>query len=230
MLAAIALDKDAGSLKTLQNFCSGITGIELQRTFTNRKETISYLRKFPVDLFIIDTETCSNDDLDFFRSIQSQLIIIFIGNKKNLINNIPTDKVAGQLTKPVSLLQLRNSVSNALEKYQLFRSNGNESENSLFIRADFKLIKVNAEEIIFIEGLDDYLKIHLTGNKPIVVRMTMKAILGKLNVNHFIRIHRSFIVPVNKIESVKNSMVKIGEIQLPIGITYEKPFLQRMEN
>ncbi len=102
MLAASALDKDPGALKLIQNYCSGITGIYLQRTFLNSKETISYLRKFSVDLLFLDVETCTDGDLAFFESIQNPFVIIFIVNQQNSLQKIASIKNSGQLNKPIS--------------------------------------------------------------------------------------------------------------------------------
>ncbi|MDZ4665119.1 MAG: LytTR family DNA-binding domain-containing protein, partial [Bacteroidota bacterium] len=95
----------------------------------------------------------------------------------------------------------------------------------LFVRADYSLIKIAINDIILIEGLDDYLKIHLHNNpKPIVTRMTMKSILDKLSSKEFIRVHRSFIIPFDKIENVRKKIITIAGKEIPIGSSYESDF------
>src|SRR5437660_475664 len=81
--------------------------------------------------------------------------------------------------------------------------------------------KQSINDILYVEGLDDYLKIHLATHKMIVARYTMKALLEKLNTKYFIRVHRSFIVPLNRIESVRNQTICIKDNIIPIGISYQ---------
>jgi two-component system LytT family response regulator len=82
------------------------------------------------------------------------------------------------------------------------------------------------EDIHYVEGLDDYLKIHLIDRKTVIARMTMKAMLEKLPVKDFIRVHRSFIVPLARIEKVRNKTIYIGETEIPVGSSYEEDFLK----
>ena len=89
------------------------------------------------------------------------------------------------------------------------------------LKADYGVIKVVLSDILFIEGLDNYLKIHLQGQSAIVVRMTLKALMEKLNQKEFIRVHRSYIVPINRIESVKQKMITVAGEEIPIGKNYE---------
>ena len=94
------------------------------------------------------------------------------------------------------------------------------------MRADYSLIKIAIADILFIEGLDDYIKIILPDQKPIVTRMTMKTILEKLPTKEFIRVHRSFIVPFSKIQTVRNKIISIAGNEIPIGSSYEEEFLK----
>ena len=94
----------------------------------------------------------------------------------------------------------------------------------LFVRADYSLLKIPIADILFIEGLDDYIKIHLDKQKTIVARMTLKSIHEKLNSGSFIRVHRSYIVPLNRIESVRNRIINIEGTEIPIGNSYADTF------
>jgi len=101
-----------------------------------------------------------------------------------------------------------------------------QKEKYLFIRADYSLIKIAVDDILFIEGLDDYLKIHLLNDKPVVARMTLKSILEKLPAPDFTRVHRSYVVPFSKIKMVRNKIIFINDEEIPIGSSYEKSFLK----
>jgi len=94
----------------------------------------------------------------------------------------------------------------------------------LFFRVDYGLVKVTVTDILFVEGLDNYLKIHLREGQPLVVRLTMKAMLDRLPAVRFIRVHRSYIVAFDKIQAIRNKMILIGDEEIPIGSSYEKEF------
>jgi DNA-binding LytR/AlgR family response regulator len=97
----------------------------------------------------------------------------------------------------------------------------------IFIHADYSLMKIMLEDILYIEGLKDYIKIHVRNQKyPIVCRMTMKLISEKLPSDEFLRIHKSFIVSLKKIESIRNQKVKIGENHIPLSDSYSEQFYQ----
>ena len=100
----------------------------------------------------------------------------------------------------------------------------------IYIRADLSLNKVLLDEIVFVEGLADYVKIHIKNKRPIVSRMTMKEIVEKLPENRFIRIHRSFVVPLDSIQAIRNRNVKINDKELPIGNTYYKDFISKFNS
>ena len=130
------------------------------------------------------------------------------------------------LLKPFEKERFNKAVNRAKEFYN-FRTQKEEIKNQfLFVRADYSLIKIAIADILFIEGLDDYIKIILPDQKPIVTRMTMKTILEKLPTKEFIRVHRSFIVPFSKIQTVRNKIISIAGNEIPIGSSYEEEFLK----
>jgi DNA-binding LytR/AlgR family response regulator len=97
----------------------------------------------------------------------------------------------------------------------------------IFIHADYSLMKIMLEDILYIEGLKDYIKIHLRTQKfPVVCRMTMKSIEEKLPSTEFIRVHKSFIVSLSKMESIRSQKIKIGENHIPISESYSEHFYQ----
>jgi DNA-binding LytR/AlgR family response regulator len=130
------------------------------------------------------------------------------------------------LLKPFTFERFLQSVQKASDFYKYFHQQEDEAQQYLFVRADYSLVKIMLEEILFIEGLDDYLKIFLLQKKPVITRMTMKSILEKLPGKKFVRVHRSFIVPVSRIEKVRNKMIYIGEKTIPIGNSYENQFFE----
>ena len=129
------------------------------------------------------------------------------------------------LLKPYTFERFTQAVTKARDFQQYMNETGAALKH-LVVKADYSLVKIDIANIQLIEGLDDYLKIHLANGKPIVVRMTMKAILEKLPEDNFIRVHRSYIVPLNKIEHVRNKNITIAGQEIPIGNSYEENFFK----
>jgi DNA-binding LytR/AlgR family response regulator len=130
------------------------------------------------------------------------------------------------LLKPFSPERFRQATERAFQLFQMKRQSPNAGLDFIFIRVDYNLVKIVLNEIIFIEGLDDYLKIHRDGQPPLVVRMTMKAMLEKLPESHFLRVHRSYIVPLKRVERVRNRMIHIAGEEIPIGNSFADAFFK----
>jgi DNA-binding LytR/AlgR family response regulator len=223
MLTAIALDDEPPVLSAIEDFSSRTENIQLQKTFTTPDEALAYLRKFPVDLIFLDMHLPSVSSAEFHQSLHEGLMVIFTTGKNQHSENLPVNAV-DYLQKPFTMERFSEAVKRAAEKYELMRQKSSLADDNIYIRADYKLIKIPQSEIIYIEGLDDYLKIHLVDQKPVVARMTMKVMMEKLNAREFIRIHRSYIVPLSRIDEVRNKVVYIGSHDLPVGTTYEQHF------
>jgi len=137
------------------------------------------------------------------------------------------------LLKPISFERLLQAINKYLDEntpLQISESNElvPEKSDSFFVRADRKMIKICHSEILFIESLSDYIKIHLT-DKTVVTRETITSIEAKLPKNEFIRTHRSFIVSIDKIDSFTCELMEIGKKQIPISRSYKKEVLETLE-
>jgi len=128
------------------------------------------------------------------------------------------------LLKPFSQGRFLIAANKALTHFKAARQSPDQSSSVIYFRVDYGLTPVAVEEILFIEGLDNYLKIHLVSQKPVVVRMTMKAMMEKLPEQGFARVHRSYIVSLSKISLFRSKMIQIGEEEIPVGTSYEEHF------
>jgi DNA-binding LytR/AlgR family response regulator len=131
------------------------------------------------------------------------------------------------LLKPISLKRFTQAVNKAREYFNYIQKKDGVTEKYIFIRSDFSLVKIPLADIVYIEALADYFKIHVKDRKTFVARMPMKDMLEKLPSIDFIRVHRSFILPFSKIESVRGNTITIGDLQIPIGKTYVEEFFKR---
>jgi DNA-binding LytR/AlgR family response regulator len=222
MIKAIALDDEPPALDILQSFCDEIAYVDLQKTFTKSEEAFKYLKKYPVDLLFLDINMPSISGIDFFKNLPHKTMVIFTTAYSEYAVEGFTLSATDYILKPFSFSRFQQAVEKAYSQWKL--QSQDPEQNYLFIRADYSLIKILFSDILYIEGLDDYLKIHLQNQKTIVARMTLKTILQKLPTPEFIRVHRSFIVPISKIEKVRNKIIYINQEEIPVSASYESAF------
>lgn len=220
-ITAIAVDDEPLALTVLQSFCDKVEGVSLEKVFTKPNEALAYLNKFPVDLLFLDINMPGINGIDFYRSLPKDTLVIFTtGYSEYAVEGFNLNAV-DYLLKPFSYDRFAQAVQKAQAQMLIRRNTSTEEPKHFFVRADYRLVKVMIDDITLIEGYDDYVKIHQEGAKVLVVRMTMRSIMDKLPETGFIRIHRSFIVPVQRIEAVSGKFVVAGGKQYPIGGSYE---------
>jgi DNA-binding LytR/AlgR family response regulator len=124
------------------------------------------------------------------------------------------------LLKPFEYERFKKAVDKANEYHAALSIRDSVSQQYLYIRADYSIMKIAFTDILYIEGLDNYLKIHLVEQKPIIARMSMKAMAEKLPENEFVRVHRSYIIPFSRVTAVRNKIIHLGDIEVPVGSNY----------
>lgn len=225
MIKAIAIDDELPALKIIENFCEKTGLIELQKTFSMPTEALKHLSKFPTDLLFLDINMPAMSGIELYKSIEQNTMVIFTTAYSEFAVEGFNLNAIDYLLKPYTYERFLQAVNKANDNFGSTSSTEKNMEQYLFVRADYSLIKIAINEIVLIEGLDDYLKIHLHNNpKPIVTRMTMKNIMEKLSSKEFIRVHRSFIIPFSKIENVRKKIITISGKEIPIGSSYEADF------
>ena len=227
MITAVAIDDEPLALKVIETLCSKSEQISLQRTFTKPTEALKYLNKFPTDLIFLDVRMPSLSGINLAKKINQNTMVIFVTAFAEFAVDSYELNAIDYLVKPVKYERFEKALEKALEYYNYLQNKPTSIENIIYVRSEFSMYKIFTNDILLVEGLADYLKIHLKDRKPIVTRMTMKAIYEKLPGADFIRIHRSFIIPVNRIFSVRNHVVFLSDIEIPIGKTYLEEFFQR---
>jgi two-component system, LytTR family, response regulator len=229
MIKAIAIDDEPPALSILESFCSGNSIISLEKTFTRTDEALKFLRKYPVDLIFLDIQMPSVSGIEFLKLVEQNTMIVFTTAFSEYAVEGFNLNAVDFLLKPFSKVRFEKTIEKIIQYRKLVQSVSVQDSGFLFIRADYSLIKVCIADILYVEGLDDYLKIYIPNHRPIVARFTMKAMLEKLPSTEFIRVHRSFIIPLSRIKSIQKKSVDIGERTIPIGLSYQKSFFEQVK-
>jgi DNA-binding LytR/AlgR family response regulator len=230
MIKAIAIDDEPLALKITENFCNECPEVVLEKTFTGPETALKYLNKFPVDLVFLDIQMPSMSGIELAKNIRPEVMIIFTTAFDNFALEGFNLNAIDYLVKPFTKERFLTAVGKALT-YKKGNAVKTAIEPFITLRADYSLVKIPVSGIRYIEGLDDYIKIHTSDTKPVVARYTMKSILSLLSEEKFIRVHRSFIVPLNAIRSVKNRSVLLADdLEIPVGQSFEKDLISKFRD
>jgi DNA-binding LytR/AlgR family response regulator len=227
VIKAIAIDDELPALKVVENFCERIPTISLEKTFNKPNEALKYIQRFPIDLLFLDINMPSLSGIEFYKNLKQSTMVIFTTAYSEFAVEGFNLNAVDYLLKPFTFERFEQAVNKAQDFFNIQLQKGGKETRYLFIRADYSLNKISIDDILYIEGLDDYLKIHIQDRKPLVARMTIKAVLEKLPAQEFIRVHRSYIVPFKRIESVRNKIINLAGEEIPLGGSYEKEFFER---
>ncbi len=220
MIHAIAIDDEPLALNVIAYFCSLTDFISLDKTFTSQNEATKHLKNHPVDLLFLDIQMPKQNGLDFYKMLENDTMVIFTTAFSEYAVEGFNVNATDYLLKPFSEERFMQAVEKVRNEFE-FRKN-QKIQTHLMLRADYKLYRIDFEDIVMIEGLDDYVQVHLTQKTKIVARMSMKSIMEKLPNDLFIRVHRSYIIPVKKVASVQNKTIQLGDdFVIPIGETYK---------
>ncbi len=232
MIKALLVDDEPLALEVLETYIEQIPKISLVAKCTNAIEASEILDKEDVDVVFLDIQMPQMSGIDFVKSLRKPPLIVFTTAYPNYaVDGFELDAI-DYLLKPVSLDRFMKSVNKIAEKIDDENKAdiipSDMMDDYMFVKADKKLIKVNYDELIYIEGLKDYVQIKHNGGR-IITLQTMKSLENKLPKQYFKRIHRSFIVNIHKIEAIVGNSLEIIEQgktkHLPIGKNYRDELL-----
>lgn len=221
-MLAIAIDDEPIALDIIESHASKVPFIELRATFVNAFEAISYLQKNKIDLIFLDIKMPDISGIDFLNSLTNPPMVIFTtAYSEHAVKGFELDAV-DYLLKPFSLARFLKACNKAQEFYTLRNNSESEGQATIFIKDGYEQIKVQIEDILYIEASGNYTLIHLANNPLLSTRIPISEMLLLLPAKAFIRTHRAFIVSKNKISKFDRSQIWIGEQIIPIGVTYNQ--------
>ncbi len=233
IIQCLIVDDEPVAREILENHLAKIETIKVLACCKSAVEAFNIINAERVDLIFLDINMPEISGLSFARSINKNIKIIFTTAYREYAVDGFDLQAVDYLLKPISFERLLQAINKYLDeniqvKPELAPKIQTEKNESFFVRADRKMVKIAFNEILFIESLSDYIKIHLK-EKSIVTRETISNIEAKLPQNEFIRVHRSFIVSLPVIDSFTNEYIGIGRKQIPISRSYKQKVLEILE-
>ena len=232
-IRTIIVEDEELARNLLKSFLKDQENIEVVAECENGFEGVKMINELKPDLVFLDINMPEISGLSFAKSINNSVKVIFTTAYREYAVDGFDLQAVDYLLKPISFGRLMQSINKYLSENQQVdfdepaRIEPEKSE-SIFVRSDRKMIKINFPEILYIESLADYIKIHLI-DKTVVTRETISSIEAKLPQQDFLRVHRSFLVAVNAINSFTSEIIEIGKKQIPVSRSYKDAVLQKLQ-
>ncbi len=217
-LHCIALDDEPLALQVVAQYCSKISYLQLDKVFTNPDEATEYIKNNKVDLLFLDIQMPDINGMQFYKSLPTKPPVIFTTAFKDYaVDGFNVDAI-DYLLKPFEFDRFLKAIYKAKE-YIEFTASQELQLSSIYVKVNYEMMKINLKDIDLIEALDDYIKIHIKPY-PVLTLMTLKGVLEKLPENLFARVHRSYIIPLHKVEKFSKNKVQVAGKEIPIGSSY----------
>ena len=235
------VDDEPLAVELLASYVEKIPFLELCGKYTNATDALHGVGQNPVDLLFLDIQMPELNGLELSRMVPETTRIVFT----TAFNQYAVDgfrvNALDYLLKPISYADFLEASNKALQWFQLVQQNEQqaqaaapapeEEQRSIFVKSEYKLLQIDLDDIRYIEGLKDYVKIYTEQSPhPILSLMNMKAIEQMLPASRFIRVHRSFIVQKSKIREIERNRIVFGDVYIPIGDSYKQAFQDFINN
>ncbi|MAZ73007.1 MAG: DNA-binding response regulator [Flavobacteriaceae bacterium] len=231
-VSCLIVDDEAIAREIIETHVAKIENVHVVASAGNAMEAFNHISNQQIDLVFLDINMPEISGISFAKSINKDIKVIFTTAYREYAVEGFELKAVDYLLKPISFERLKKAVVTYFESYgnvTAIDTSRVEVLDFMFVRSDRKMIKIDYDAVMYIESYSDYLKIHLENN-TIVTRETITAIEAKLPKQQFLRIHRSYIISIQHIQSFTNEHITINNQSLPISRTYKKSVLQFLEN
>ena len=220
-LTCVAIDDEPLALELIRSYVARMPDVQLLGTFEDAVSGIEYLARKNPDLIFLDINMPDISGIELAKALKEKPMIIFTTAHKQFAFDGFELEAVDYLLKPIDFDRFSKAVFKAIDvkKYKA-RSDSSQEELVIYVHSEYRMIKIVLKNVEYIESLEDYIKIHLANDKPVLTLMSLKKVLEMLPEQQFRRIHRSYIVPVSRIRSVQNKKVQLSHVLLPIGESY----------
>lgn len=232
-LKTIAIDDEPLALRLVSDYVSKTPFLELVGLFDNPLDAIDYLSSQSVDLIFVDIQMPDLTGIEFIRTLEdAPKVILTTAYEKYALEGFKLNAI-DYLLKPFSYEEFLKAAGKARKQIELEANvlpSIEANSQFLFLKSEYKIRRINFNDIIYIEGLKDYIKVFIAGDdKPVLSLNSIKSLEQKLPEDKFMRVHRSFIVNLDKIDTIERSRIIFGKIYIPVSDQYKDKFQKYLD-
>jgi len=233
MITTIAIDDEPLALQLITGYIEKTPGLKLEGSFDNPVDAAEFLSDRRVDIIFVDIRMPDLSGIEFTRLIEKGPKVIFTtAYEKYALEGYKLD-IVDYLLKPFSYEEFLAAVQKAqhlIKLEQKAEDKVDSNEEFLFLKSDYKIKRINFDDILYVEGLKDYVKIYTRNDpKPVLSLSTLKLLESKLPESRFMRVHRSFIVNLAKIETIERSRIVFGKTYIPVSDQFKDKFQEFLD-
>ena len=234
MISCIAIDDEPLALKQLGSYIEKLPYLTLTKSFSSAVKALEFLQANRVDLMFVDINMPDLSGMEFVKSLTNPPKVIFTtAYREYAVEGFQVD-AADYLVKPISFAAFSKSVEKNRQRYFSTpeqQPSIQHDDNFLFIKSEYKIVRVNFSEIKYVEGMRDYVRIHLINEKPTMALLNMGKLMEHLPDGKFMRVHRSFIVNLDKIHTIeRNRIIFDKDVYIPISDQYKDDFQKFLDD
>lgn len=230
VLSCAIVDDEPLALGLLESYVRKTPFLELKGRYSSAVQAMNELTANRVDLLFLDIQMPELNGLEFSKMVDARTRIVFTTAFEQYAIDGYRVNALDYLLKPISYADFLQSVNKARQWFELQQKSQEKEVGSIFVKSEYKLLQIELDQILYVEGLKDYVKIYMEDNPhPILSLMSMKAIENLLPASRFIRVHRSFIVQKKKIRVVDRGRIVFGNTYIPVSESYKSGFQAFLE-
>jgi DNA-binding LytR/AlgR family response regulator len=227
MLKCIVIDDDLLSRTAMENLCKRAESLEVEGSFASAQDALQFLNNEQVDLIFLDIEMPGLSGIEFMDRLTNLPHIIITSSKTEYAYEAFEYQVVDYLKKPVTFPRFQRAVEKALDAERRIQKYKEEAKD-VYIREEGKLVRISLDDILFFENLGDYVTIRISNGKRHIIHGTMKGIDAKMKDPRFVKVHRSYIINLDKIKDIEENTLVIAETVIPISRSHKQTLLNRL--
>ncbi len=227
-LNCIIIEDEPLAAEKLERFIEKVPFMTLSDSFRNSLDGLHYLKEHSVDVLFLDIQMDGLTGIELLESLSNKPSVILTTAYQEYALKGYELHVSDYLLKPYSFVRFLKAVNQVHDDLSK-RANVSSDSKSIFVKTEYRIEKIALDSILYIEGMSDYLQIHLINGKKIMCLQKFSAFEEVVSSNQLIRVHRSFMVALEKIDTIERLRIKIGERLIPIGNTYKDRFFDLIE-
>jgi len=228
MIRCIAIDDEPLALKQIAGYIKATPYLDLTGVCESAIQAVKLLENTTIDLMFVDINMPDLNGMDFVKNLENPPMVIFVtAYSEYALEGFRVDAI-DYLLKPISYSDFMKSANKVKLWFDAQYRKPEEVKSNkefLFIKSEYKILRINFDDIRYIESMSEYVRIHLVGSKPVMTQLSMKSVEEKLPDDRFMRVHRSFIINLSKISVIeRNRIVFDGSIYIPVSEQYKARF------